>query len=304
MGAGVPRGWRAPRGRDRSSGTADGRAPALGGGRTRREDRARTSDRSLFEASSSSTAAGAIVVDREPADVARRCVRRGRRRLGCVRAHRGRDRAKARSRRGRCSDISRAERDDCAAGERAVRRRRRRRVPARARRSAPPPRDAASSDCCSGSTRTTSCSGTARTPPAATTADDRAVAAAKRDIDALEHEATRASSRRSTPRSPPASNKSPSAPPTTESPGDGVRPLVGARDPHRVHRDAPRAQNASTATSTRRGCRCCTSSSRSCRRRWRHSSTMCGPAASASCRIRASSCTGDPASRGGGSRRD
>ena len=51
--------------------------------------------------------------------------------VGCVRTHRGRDRARARSPPGRSFGTSRADRDDHAVDERAGRRRRRRRVPAR-----------------------------------------------------------------------------------------------------------------------------------------------------------------------------
>src|SRR5439155_22155633 len=54
----------------------------------------------------------------------------------------------------------------------------------------------------------------------------------------------------------------------------------------------PRARSAPPATSTWPACRSCINNLRSCGRRWRRSSTMSAPAASVSCRIRASSCTG------------
>ena len=75
----------------------------------------------------------------------------------------------------------------------------------------------ASSDSCSGSTTTTSCSGTARTPRAATTPTTRAVAAAKRDIDALNRSDT-SSSRPIDAALAAGIEQAPAAPPTTESP--------------------------------------------------------------------------------------
>ena len=89
VGAGVPGGRRPPRGRDARSSRRRA-ASALGGGRRRREDRARASDGSL----SRSTGAGPSGRRRRRrglADVARRRVRGGRRRLGCVRPHRSGD---------------------------------------------------------------------------------------------------------------------------------------------------------------------------------------------------------------------
>ena len=96
-------------------------------------------------------------------------------------------------------------------------------------------------------------------------ADDRAVADAKRDIDALNakrHELVEAIDAALAA----VIEQSPSAPPTTESPGDGVRPPVGARDPHlRSPKDAASCNARRPRPLRGAPARAAASSSRSCK---------------------------------------
>ena len=109
-----------------------------------------------------------------------------------VRTHASQPRwARARLPPDRSFGTSRADRDDHAVDERAVRRRRRRRAPAAPRRNPRRQHGTASSSCCSASTTTTSCQWEREDAARDEDADDHAVAARQARHRRAEHQATR-----------------------------------------------------------------------------------------------------------------